>query len=115
MVTTPGLLESFTWEGMMIWADAVREAGSLDRMKLIEVMESGKTYDMPAGQVSIDPKTHHIVQDVYLAELKDQKFNVLETYPRQPPADTDLVCDLIANPNDASFYFENGLEAAGIK
>ena len=50
-------LSAFTWEGMMIWADAVRTAGSLDRMKLIEVMESGKTYDMPSGQsaMSISP------------------------------------------------------------
>ncbi|MEM7252265.1 MAG: transporter substrate-binding protein, partial [Pseudomonadota bacterium] len=64
---TPFLTElsAFTWEGMMIWADAVREAGSLDRMKLIEVMESGKTYQFPSGKVSIDPKTHHAVRDVY--------------------------------------------------
>ena len=29
--------------------------------------------------------------------------------------DTDLVCDLIANPTDASFYFADGLEAAGVR
>lgn len=104
-----------SYEGFYLWAEAVKLAGTAERMPVIEALESGLAFDGPSGRVEIDPKTHHIVQDVYLAELKDQKFNVLETYPRQPPADTDLVCDLIANPNDASFYFENGLEAAGIK
>ncbi len=104
-----------SYEGLYLWAEAVKLAGTAERMPVIEALESGLAFDGPSGRVEIDPKTHHIVQDVYLAELKDQQFSILETYPRQPPADTDLVCDLIANPNDATFYFENGLEAAGIK
>ena len=71
--------------------------------------------DGPSGKISIDPKTNHCVLNVYLAELKDQAFNIVESYPAQPPADTLLVCDLVANPNQAKFYFENGLAAAGIK
>ena len=50
-----------------------------------------------------------------LAELKDQAFNILEVYEDQPPTDTLLVCDLVADPNQSVFKFENGLEAAGIK
>jgi branched-chain amino acid transport system substrate-binding protein len=49
-----------------------------------------------------------------LAELKDQKFNIIQTYEQQQPTDTQLVCDLIAQPNQSTFYFENGLKAAGI-
>ena len=108
-------LAARTYEGINLWAAGVEKAGSTDRMKVIEGLESGISFAGPSGQISIDKKTHHAVQNVYLAELKGQSFNVLETYPQQPPADTDLVCDLVANPNDASFYFENGLEAAGIK
>ena len=52
---------------------------------------------------------------MYLAELKDQAFQILEVYEDQPPTDTLLVCDLVADPNQAVFKFENGLEAAGIK
>ncbi len=108
---TPFLTElsAFTWEGMMIWADAVREAGSLDRMALIEVMESGKTYDFPSGKVSIDPKTHHAIRDVYVADLKDKEFIIKETFSQVQPKDTQLVCDLEAEPN-ANVHHEITLE-----
>lgn len=108
-------LAARTYEGFYLWAAGVEKAGGTDRMQMIEALESGISFDGPSGKVTLDHKTHHAIQNVYLAELKDQSFNIIETYAQQPPTDTDLVCDLIANPNDASFYFENGLEAAGIK
>jgi branched-chain amino acid transport system substrate-binding protein len=55
------------------------------------------------------------VQNVYIAEAKNQRFEILESFADQQPADTQLVCDLVANPNQNVFLFENGLEAAGIK
>ena len=60
--------------------------------------ESGLGLDGPSGHISIDAKTNHCVLNVYLAELKDQAFNIVESYPAQPPADTLLVCDLQAHP-----------------
>ena len=103
---TPFLTElsAFTWDGMMIWADAVRTAGSMDRMKLIEVMESGKTYTMPSGKCIIDPKTHHAVRDVYIADLQDKKFIIKEKFSQVQPADTQMVCDLEKNPNSNKHY-----------
>ena len=103
---TPFLTElsAFTWDGMMIWADAVRTAGSMDRMKLIEVMESGKTYTMPSGKCTIDPKTHHAVRDVYIADLQDKKFIIKEKFSQVQPADTQMVCDLEKNPNSNKHY-----------
>ncbi len=65
--------------------------------------------------ITVDPKTNHCIQNVVLGELKDQVFQIVETYEAQPPSDTQLVCDLVANPNQSVFFFENGLEAAGIK
>lgn len=108
---TPFLTElsAFTWEGMMIWADAVRSAGSLDRMKLIEVMESGKVYDFPSGKVSIDPKTHHAIRDVYVADLQDKTFVIKETFSQVQPQDTQMVCDLEKTPN-ANKHYEISLD-----
>ena len=108
-------LAARSFEGIMLWAEAVKKAGTTERMKVIEALESGLSLDGPSGNISIDPKTNHCVLNVYLAELKDQAFNIVESYPAQPPSDTLLVCDLVANPDSAKFYFENGLAAAGIK
>jgi len=94
---------------MMIWADAVRTAGSLDRMKLIEVMESGKTYDMPSGQCAIDPLTHHAIRDVYIADLKDKTYIIKKKFSQVQPADTQMVCNLKETPN-ANKHYEISLE-----
>lgn len=108
-------LAARSYEAVNLWAEGVKAAGSTDRMKVIEALESPASYDGPSGKLTIEPKTHHATQNVYLAELKNQQFNIIEQFDQQPPADTMLVCDLQANPNEAKFYFENGLKAAGIE
>jgi len=104
-----------SYEAVFLWAEAVKKAGSTDRMKVIEALESPISINGPSGKLTIEPKTHHALQNVYLAELKDQKFNIVESYSEQPPTDTLLVCDLQKNPTMSKFYFQNGLAAAGIK
>ncbi len=107
-------LATRSYEGAHLWAEAVRQAGTADRLPVIEALRSGIGVDGPSGRVSIEPKTNHALQTVYLAELKDQAFGIIETHEAQPPTDTLLVCDLVADPNQSAFKFENGLEAAGI-
>jgi urea transport system substrate-binding protein len=97
-------LSECTYEGVMMWAVAVKKAGTVDRMKVIEALESGLSFDFPAGKVTIDPKTHHVTRDVHLADLQDRKFIILETYKQQQPADTQAVCDLVKNPNENTQY-----------
>ena len=108
-------LATRSYEGAWLWAEGVKQAGTVERMPVIEALRSGISYEGPSGTVAIEPKTNHCRQNVYLAELKDQAFHILETHEDQPPADTLLVCDLVADPNQSVFKFENGLEAAGIK
>jgi len=108
-------LAARSYEGAMLWAEAVKAAGTAGRMPVIEALRAGQSYDGPSGTVTIEPKTNHALQNVYLAELKDQSFNIIETHESQPPTDTLLVCDLVADPDQSTFKFENGLEAAGIK
>ncbi|MEX0280299.1 MAG: transporter substrate-binding protein [Arenibacterium sp.] len=104
-----------SYEGAMLWAEAVKAANTTDRVPVIEALRAGLTYDGPSGAVTVDPQTNHCSMNVYIGELQDQKWNIVESYEAQPPADTQLVCDLVANPNQSTFLFENGLEAAGIK
>jgi branched-chain amino acid transport system substrate-binding protein len=108
-------LAARAYEAVYLWAEGVKKANSTDRMAVIEALESPVSIDGPSGKLAVEPKTHHAVQNVYLAELQGQKFNILETYEQQKPADTLLVCDLQKDPNQAKFYFENGLKAAGIE
>ena len=93
-----------TYQGFGLWAAGVKKAGSVDRMKVIEALESGISIDAPSGKVTIDGPTHHCVLDVHIAEVKDKKLNVLEDFSQQKPADTAAVCDLKKNPNDNQQY-----------
>jgi branched-chain amino acid transport system substrate-binding protein len=87
-----------------LWAEGVKKAGSIDRMKVIEALETGISIDAPSGKVTIDPPTHHCVLDVHIAEVNNKKLDVLEDFPQQRPTDTAAVCNLIKNPNDNQQY-----------
>jgi branched-chain amino acid transport system substrate-binding protein len=88
-----------TYTGFNIWAKGVAKAGTIDRLKVIEALESGIVDEGPAGKTILDPVTHHTTVDVHVGEAQAKGFKVVQTYPEQPPADTALVCDLKANPN----------------
>ena len=93
-----------TYEGVHIWAEGVKKAGSVDRVKEIEALEGGIKVAGPSGEVTVDKPTHHAIRSTYLAVVKDKKWDVVETYPDQPPADTAAVCDLVKKPNDNQQY-----------
>jgi branched-chain amino acid transport system substrate-binding protein len=92
------------YQGIMLWAEAVRKAGTLDRDALIKTLETGLKIEGPAGTVAVDPKTHHCALDIHLMVVKDQKLTITDTAPQRPPADTAQYCDLQKNPDDNKQY-----------
>lgn len=92
------------YQGVMTWAEAVRQAGTIQRDAVIAALESGLSIEGPAGRITVDPKTHHAVLDVHLMEFENQGMKVIETLPQRQPIDTQAVCDLGANPNDNTQY-----------
>ncbi len=92
------------YQGVVTWAEAVRQAGSIDRMAIIEALETGLSIEGPAGTVTVDPQTHHAILDVHLMEIRDQGMQVIETLPQRQPVDVQAVCDLGANPDDNTQY-----------
>lgn len=93
-----------SYQGMLLWAAGVKKAGTLEREKLIETLESGITIEGPSGNVTLDPQTHHCIFDVHLASWHDKKPILKETFPQRRPADTAAVCDLKKNPREAKQY-----------
>jgi urea transport system substrate-binding protein len=99
-----GELAMRTYIGFNLWAEGVKRAQSIDRMKVIEALESGISIETPAGKTVLDPKTHHTTVDVFLAAVSNHGFKLLETFPQQPPLDTASVCDLKAHPDENKQY-----------
>jgi urea transport system substrate-binding protein len=92
------------YQGIMLWAEAVRKAGSIEREAVIKALETGLKIEGPAGIVAVDPKTHHCALDIHLMVVKDQKLTIIDTAPQRPPADTAQYCDLQKNPDDNTQY-----------
>lgn len=87
------------WNDWHLWAAAVEQAGSLSRDEVIEALESNISFDGPGGKITIDPGSHHAIQDVHVARgTAEGTFEVLKTYPQVEPSFEQSVCDLVANP-----------------
>ncbi len=95
------------YHGILLWAECVRKAGSLDRAAILKAVESGPSIDGPAGKVTIDAKTHHAALDIFVMEVRNQKLAILETVKQRPPSDTAQYCDLLKNPNENKQYEVN--------
>ena len=93
-----------SYQGMLLWAAGVKKAGTLERDKLIEALETDITIEAPSGSVTLDPQTHHCVFDVHLASWHDKRPVLMQTFPQRRPADTAAVCDLKKNPREAKQY-----------
>ena len=84
-----GQLGMSDYQSLSLWAEAVKVAGSTDRDKVIGALESGISIDTPSGKVTSHPKTHYCTMDMYLAELQDGRFQVLEKRDQVPPINPD--------------------------
>ncbi len=94
-----------TYNGVHLWAEGVRKAGSAEHDAVVEALESGISFEGPTTKISIDPQTHHAVVDIHILEVKDQKLNVVESFSQRQPVDTQTVCNLQENP-DSNVQYE---------
>src|SRR5215475_8353335 len=88
------------YHGIKLWAECVKQAGSVEREAVLKVIESGAKVEGPAGLVAIEPKTHHASLDIRLMLVKDQKLSIIDTARQRPPSDTAQYCDLSKNPTE---------------
>jgi len=92
------------WYGRKLWAAAVAQAGSVDRDKVIAVMEAGLSIDGPGGPLKVDAKTHHCYKDIYLGVAKGARFEIQKKVPNITPTNIGGQCDLQARPDSNIMY-----------
>ncbi len=96
---TPGA--EATWVGWHLWAEAVNKVGTTDRDKVIAALETGLSYDGPAGAYTIDPGSHHVIVPMRLwRDDGNGGFQLVTVLsPAAKPTFEMSRCDLIKNPN----------------
>ena len=85
--------------GWKMYAAAVEQAGTTERMPVIEALESGITLDLPTGTYTMHGPSHHCIKDVSIARIEGNEFRIIETFEKQMPESAET-CDLIANPDE---------------
>lgn len=93
------------WNAVHVWAAAVEEAGSTDPEAVIAALESGITFEAPNGTVTMEPGSHHLRQNIYIARGDDNHgFEIVETFEDVAPTYENEMCDLVANPDLAEHF-----------
>ncbi len=92
------------YQGIKLWAEGVKKAGSLEHAKVASAMASGVSIDGPSGRVSMDGQTHHVTLDVHVMEIRRQRLNVLQSFAQRPPRETQAVCNLVKSPSSSTQF-----------
>ncbi len=98
------------WNAVHLWAKAVKKAGTTKNAAVISALESGLSFDGPNGTVHMQPGSHHLKQNIFIARgNRDHGFDIVKTYDSVAPSFEDEKCDLIANPGLAKHFTPAGL------
>lgn len=81
-----GMEAAAQYTGVYLWAKAVEQAETTETDAVIEALESGLSVEAPSGTVTIDPKSHHAIKDVYLFKAdKEHNIEVLDKWEQVEP------------------------------
>lgn len=87
------------WNGWHIWALGAKKAKTTDQKEVIKALESGITFDSLNGKVTMEGKSHHLTQDISLAEVNDNHgYTILKTNKQVAPSYEQTKCNLIKDP-----------------
>ncbi len=75
---TAGSASTGLYRGLKLWEAAVKEAGSLDQNAVIKTLDHAKIAQGPGGPAEMVPGQHHVRMNMYIAQVKNAKFEVLK-------------------------------------
>jgi ABC-type branched-subunit amino acid transport system substrate-binding protein len=67
------------YRGLRLWAGAVREAGSLVQQDVIAALDHAQIAEGPGGPAAMVPGQHHARMNMYIAQARDGRFEVVES------------------------------------
>lgn len=105
-----GMEAAAQYTGMMLYAEAVRKAGTTEVEAVIDALESGVSYDGPAGLVTIYGPTHHAIMDIWIVYSDENHQISFKTKYEQIVPDwieKEKGCDLTVEAPNIQFTPDN--------
>jgi ABC-type branched-subunit amino acid transport system substrate-binding protein len=75
---TGGSACSGLYRGLRMWASAVAEAGSLAQADVIAALDRARIKEGPGGPAAMVPGQHHVRMNMYIAQARSGRFEVVE-------------------------------------
>ncbi len=66
------------YRALRLWAAAVTEAGSLDQDDVIAALDHAELAEGPGGPASMVPGEHHLRLNMYIAQARNGRFEIVE-------------------------------------
>ena len=82
---TAGSASTGMYRGLKLWEAAVREAGSLDQDKVIAALDHARIAQGPGGPAAMVPGQHHVRMNMYLAQARGGRFQVIQDLGAMEP------------------------------
>jgi branched-chain amino acid transport system substrate-binding protein len=67
------------YRGFRLWAAAVAEAGSLVQEDVIAALDHAAIAEGPGGPAAVVPGQHHVRMNMYIAQARRGRFEIVET------------------------------------
>jgi branched-chain amino acid transport system substrate-binding protein len=67
------------YRAFRLWASAVAEAGSLEQADVIAALDHAEIGEGPGGPAAMAPGQHHVRMNMYIAQSRDGRFEVVES------------------------------------
>ena len=92
---TGGSACSGLYRGLRLWASAVAEAGSLAQEDVVAALDHAEIAEAPGGPAAMVPGQHHARLNMYIAQARNGRFEVVESLgavdPNEPLVDTQVL------------------------
>lgn len=105
-----GMEAAAQYTGMMLYAEAVRKAGTTEVEAVIDALESGVSFDGPAGLVTIYGPTHHAIMDIWIVYSdENHQISFKTKYDQIVPdwIETEKGCNLMVEAPNVQFTPDN--------
>jgi branched-chain amino acid transport system substrate-binding protein len=76
---TGGSACSGLYRGLMLWAAAVQEAGSLKQDHVIAALDHAKIAQGPGGPAEVVPGQHHVRMNMYIGQASNGGFKIVKS------------------------------------
>jgi urea transport system substrate-binding protein len=87
---TAGSACSGMYRGLKLWEAAVNEAGSLEQADVLKALDHAKIAEGPGGPAEMVPGQHHVRMNMYIAQARNGRFEVVENLGAIDPGEQEV-------------------------